>query len=450
MTKEDFLIKLYEKSGLDINYRFGREEVINEFNIDEEVFDRYSNYWVDKGFLHGPTQTTIGNHLVLFFKSSGIDYVEELIEERQDQSEIIENMNDEFIKIFISHSKLDEDLAKALVKLLIGSLKIEKEEIRCTSVPGYKFDPGINTNEAIRKEVNESALLIGLLTPHSLTSTFVLFELGARWGLQKPLIPLLANESDFKDLPTPIQHTNAVKIEKEEDLFDLIEAISKKLEISTEKISSYGDEIKLVLEQSVKKKINSEDSSQIVEKKETELSFQEAIKKDAFEIEIQREIDGILQSEKGVEIAKEEGEKFFKALEQTCEEAKYPESGIVFNVKRKHLSVLKWEAELKGNGGSAYIEFYIPATNRVRSGVEHADDAHIRIFASNHNQFDDYRGQLKSKKTYEKLYYLTLNRAKEPVWSEQKRDERGVSTQAILNKIFLEFYEFTKRYRDSL
>lgn len=156
-----------------------------------------------------------------------------------------------------------------------------------------------------------------------------------------------------------------------------------------------------------------------------------------------------MQSAEGVDIAKKAGRLFYSELEKICNENSYPKQGVRFNIEWKQTTELNWEAYLYGNGGTARVEQYIPATNRVRTGVEHTDDAHIRIFAANYNLFDSYFRSVKSKKrTYEKHYYLTLNESKEPNWSEEKRAERGISTEALLSNIFLEFYEFTKQFRD--
>jgi hypothetical protein len=41
--------------------------------------------------------------------------------------------------IFISHSHKDVDLASSLAKFITTVLKIESDEVRCTSVPGYEI-----------------------------------------------------------------------------------------------------------------------------------------------------------------------------------------------------------------------------------------------------------------------------------------------------------------------
>src|SRR5947209_5685917 len=84
-------------------------------------------------------------------------------------------------KIFISHSSADESLASALVDLLLSSILLEDSDIRCTSVPGHKLPVGSDFASTLRDDIGESSVVIGLITPHALTSSWVLFELGATW-----------------------------------------------------------------------------------------------------------------------------------------------------------------------------------------------------------------------------------------------------------------------------
>ena len=86
------------------------------------------------------------------------------------------------IKIFISHSSRDIALAKPVIDLLRLALNLSDEEIRCTSVPGYKLPGGAETDQQIRKELLAAPVFIGLVTDAGLASIYVLFELGARWG----------------------------------------------------------------------------------------------------------------------------------------------------------------------------------------------------------------------------------------------------------------------------
>ena len=97
------------------------------------------------------------------------------------------------MRVFISHSSNDIRVAELLIDLLRKALNLKSEEIRCTSVDGYGMPGGASVDETLRVEVHDAELLIGIVTPASLKSAYVMFELGARWGAGKRMIPLLAS-----------------------------------------------------------------------------------------------------------------------------------------------------------------------------------------------------------------------------------------------------------------
>ena len=132
----------------------------------------------------------------------------------------------DMITIFISHAKSDEALATNLVKLITDSLEVPQTTIRCTSVPGYKFSGATHVSSQIRKELNESKIVIGIISKNSLMSSYVLFELGAGWLLEKAYA-LISNDVDFTDLPGPLIENHALKLDDRNDLFSLIEDLCR-------------------------------------------------------------------------------------------------------------------------------------------------------------------------------------------------------------------------------
>ena len=55
-------------------------------------------------------------------------------------------------KLFISHRHKDENIARALVDCIKSYFRIDKQDIRCTSVRPYRLPVGENTAERLRKE----------------------------------------------------------------------------------------------------------------------------------------------------------------------------------------------------------------------------------------------------------------------------------------------------------
>ncbi len=131
--------------------------------------------------------------------------------------------------VFISHSSADQETVAALVALLRAALNLSPDEIRATSVDGYRLPIGEATDERLRQEVLGAELLIALLSQHSLASTYVLFELGGRWGAGRPIAPVLVPGLDASSLKGPLAGLNALSAGSEAQLHQLVEEVAKLL-----------------------------------------------------------------------------------------------------------------------------------------------------------------------------------------------------------------------------
>ena len=126
------------------------------------------------------------------------------------------------IRIFISHSSKDRRLARCLVRAIETGVRIKSSEIRCTSVKGYRLPFGVHTAEQLKQEISQAEAVIGIVTPQSLKSSYVLFELGAAWGLRKTTFPLLAKGARVKDLPGPLHEYNAARLTKRNEVMQTL------------------------------------------------------------------------------------------------------------------------------------------------------------------------------------------------------------------------------------
>lgn len=133
------------------------------------------------------------------------------------------------IELFISHASADAPVAEALIALVRSTLDLEAESIRCTSVDGYRMAAGEDFESRLRSEVNEAKAFIGIVTPSSMRSAFVLFELGARWGAKRQLMPLLAAGAHSSDLGGPLTSLNALSCESAPQLHQLIQDLGRVL-----------------------------------------------------------------------------------------------------------------------------------------------------------------------------------------------------------------------------
>jgi hypothetical protein len=86
---------------------------------------------------------------------------------------------------------------------------------------------GAEFGSQIRREVVKAKALVGVITPVSIRSPYVLFELGARWGTKLPMFPVLACGATPDDLEGPLQELNVVSLSKATDVFQLLDEIAE-------------------------------------------------------------------------------------------------------------------------------------------------------------------------------------------------------------------------------
>lgn len=172
--------------------------------------------------------------------------LDEKVEENQ--GEVSEKVNvmeseEDGVIIFISHSSKDVEIAEQLVNLLRTALNLSSKQIRCTSVDGYRLPGGSSTNDQLKEEIYNSKSFIGLITPNSLESSYVLFELGARWGAKRQLIPILAGGAEASDLVGPLTGLNALSCHNTSQMFQLVNELRSFLDVDTEKVEVYSKKI---------------------------------------------------------------------------------------------------------------------------------------------------------------------------------------------------------------
>jgi hypothetical protein len=131
-------------------------------------------------------------------------------------------------RIFISHRHKDETIAAALVAVLEQAFYIERNDIRCTSVQPYMLTPGERTSELLRKEIARAELVIGVLSPDTSESNYVLCELGASWGRDVPTFPVLVRGATYADVPSPLSERHSMSLENEENCLQLVDYVASK------------------------------------------------------------------------------------------------------------------------------------------------------------------------------------------------------------------------------
>ncbi len=134
---------------------------------------------------------------------------------------------------------MDKEIVKPLTELLSFSLNLPAAAIRCTSIDGHGLEVGAEIEQELRKEIQDANVFIVVITANSMDSTYVVFELGARWGAKKPLWPLLAHGADNNLLKGPLASINALRSDNPADLFQLVEEMAKALGVRPQPSASY-------------------------------------------------------------------------------------------------------------------------------------------------------------------------------------------------------------------
>jgi hypothetical protein len=150
------------------------------------------------------------------------------------------------IDVFISHSSKDAEFADYLVHFLRLGLRLSSTQIRATSVEETQLRAGVKVNETLRDEIIESKVFIAVLSPMSIQSTYVLFELGARWGADKAIFPLLLPNLDLKQITPPLSEFHIVSSDRP-GLQNLLREVGAKLQKEPESADSLEDQIRSLL-----------------------------------------------------------------------------------------------------------------------------------------------------------------------------------------------------------
>ena len=130
------------------------------------------------------------------------------------------------LKIFVSHAAADEKLASALVDCLLSSMVLDDNEIRCTSVPGHRLPVGCDFAETLLADLENTAVVVGLVTRRSVESSWVLFELGATWGARKALRPLVTDQVNLRALPGALSGRHVARLSSISDITDFLEQLT--------------------------------------------------------------------------------------------------------------------------------------------------------------------------------------------------------------------------------
>lgn len=116
-------------------------------------------------------------------------------------------------KIFISHSKNDEEFVTELIRLL-RLVGFERQEIFCSSIPGYWIGDGKKFLDEIKTHfVDYDLFVIFVHSPRFYDSHIALNEMGAAWVLQSDHSSFLTSDMEFKKMDAVVNNAEiSVKV----------------------------------------------------------------------------------------------------------------------------------------------------------------------------------------------------------------------------------------------
>ncbi|HZE63679.1 MAG TPA: toll/interleukin-1 receptor domain-containing protein [Pyrinomonadaceae bacterium] len=128
------------------------------------------------------------------------------------------------IRVFVSYAREDKGPASEL----IGQLSRQSNFHVFTT---DKMSAGENWQSKIKKELSKSDYFLVILSPTSIESKWVQFELGAAWGLNKFIIPVVTSEEVINRIPLEFSHLKVIDIEdlkrKPDSIGEIIESYEK-------------------------------------------------------------------------------------------------------------------------------------------------------------------------------------------------------------------------------
>jgi hypothetical protein len=200
---------------------------------------------IDAGYLKAIDASSFDGIAYLQTKITlqGREYLNELKSQKGGHA----NMSENSIRLFISHSSKDSLFVQALIDLIRAALNLGSTQIRCSSIDGYRLPGGANTNEQLKQEVHHADSFIGVISRESIKSVYVVFELGARWGANRPLIPLIAPGTSTEILKGPLTGINALSSNRSQ-LHQLLYDLSQQLELKLEPSASFERLIENILQ----------------------------------------------------------------------------------------------------------------------------------------------------------------------------------------------------------
>lgn len=131
-------------------------------------------------------------------------------------------------KIFLSHAKLDREIANRIIdKLIVPIFNMDKQkDVFYTSRRETGIRSNTNWRDNIKEKLTECKIFIPLITVNFKNSEMCLSELGAAWALNKDIYPLLLPPINYDNFGVVISELQADNLMSREDIKMLIKTLA--------------------------------------------------------------------------------------------------------------------------------------------------------------------------------------------------------------------------------
>ena len=109
------------------------------------------------------------------------------------------------VRVFVSHSDADTVFARKLRNLLF-------QRANAQVFTTEELSAGERWETKLRHELAAADVVVALLTPASVDSSWVLHEIGAAWALEKPIIPVVTRRDVLNKMPVSLKGTTAIEL----------------------------------------------------------------------------------------------------------------------------------------------------------------------------------------------------------------------------------------------
>jgi len=109
------------------------------------------------------------------------------------------------IKVFISHSNIDSVFARHIRNLLV-------QRINAQAFITEDLSAGEKWQSRLRSELSSADVVIAILTPASVNSSWVLHEIGAAWALEKQIIPVVTRRDVLNKMPISLDALQVIDL----------------------------------------------------------------------------------------------------------------------------------------------------------------------------------------------------------------------------------------------